>query len=118
MKVYIILDKDCRLIQRIYTKEQDFEKFARLYADDHSIVEVIDTIKHKLPRIDEETVQRWAIQFDKENGAITDIIRGVSVKQERIDDLLKKCTTTIFVDALTRSEAIEKAQKIYNNGKD
>ena len=115
MKVYFVLDVEFRTIRRIYTRKKDAKAFLKDYADWHCMVEEIDTLHNNFPKIDEETEQRWAVVFDREDEEITDIIRGVSIKEERVDDLMSKGTTTIFVDALTRTEAMEKAERIYDN---
>lgn len=115
MKVYLVLDVEFRTIRRIYTRKKDAKAFIKNYADWHCMVEELDTLHNKFPKINEETEQRWAVVFTKENEEIIDIIRGVSIKEERVDNLMEKGTTTIFVNALTRTEAMEKAERIFYN---
>jgi hypothetical protein len=117
MKLYLIFQRSSNTIIRAYPRKKDFMKFVKLYADDDTYQVIVDT-KHN-PDIESEAEQTWGVTFEEDDGKVT-TVRGVSFKPCTIyKDLLEKGTTTIFVTALTRQEALDKAIEIFNeHGKD
>jgi hypothetical protein len=118
MKVYLILQENA--VIRLYKRKTDFLKFLKLYSDDETGYLIIDTKCNTYPNIEQEKVQIWGVSFERDSLEINKVVRGISFKPgTRFDDIPWKGTTTIFVSALTKQEAIDKAWKIYNdNGED
>jgi hypothetical protein len=119
MKVYLIFQESTHSVIRLYKRKTDFLKFLNLYSDYDTSYLIIDTKDSSYPNIDQEEEQTWGVSFEEDSGKVIQFIRGVSFKPGIKIGVPWKGTTTIFVTALTKQEAIDKATEIYNkHGKD
>lgn len=115
MKVYLIFQESIHRVIRLYRRKTDFLKFLKLYSDHDTSYLIIDTKDNRYPNINQEEERTWGISFEKDSGEVNQIIRGVSYKPgSQLDDIPWKDTTTIFVTALTKQEAIDRATEIFN----